>query len=105
VCVNTMPRRKYTSNDLGEAIVAAHQSGKGDKAISKLFGIHNSTVKKICRKWKTFKTIASLLRLKLMLASVEILYYLRNKIINSVDVINPWQRTFMWRVINQKKTN
>ena len=34
VCVNTMPRRKDISNDLREAIVAAHQSGKGYKAIS-----------------------------------------------------------------------
>jgi len=37
-----MPRRKDISNDLGEATVAAHQSGKGYKAISKLFGVHHS---------------------------------------------------------------
>ena len=29
VCVNTMPRRKYISSDLREAIVAQHESGKG----------------------------------------------------------------------------
>jgi len=34
VCVNTVPRRKDISNDLKEAIVAAHQSGKGYKAFS-----------------------------------------------------------------------
>ena len=38
MCVNTMPRRKDISNDLREAIVAAHQSGKGYKVISELFG-------------------------------------------------------------------
>jgi len=45
VCVNTMPRRKDISNDLIEAIVTAHQSGKGYKAISKLFGVHYSAEK------------------------------------------------------------
>ena len=38
-----MPRRKYISNDLREAIVASHQSGKGYKTFSKLFGIYHST--------------------------------------------------------------
>jgi len=51
-----MPRRKDISNDLREAIVAAHQSGKGFKAISKLFKVHHSTERKIIHKWKTFKT-------------------------------------------------
>ena len=39
MCDITMPKRKDISNDLREAIVAAHQSGKGYKAISKLFGV------------------------------------------------------------------
>ena len=30
--------RKYIGNELSEAIVAAHQSGKGFKAFSKVFG-------------------------------------------------------------------
>jgi len=38
-----MLRRKDISNDLKEAIVAAHQSGKGYKAISKQIGVHYST--------------------------------------------------------------
>jgi len=42
-----MPRRKYISNDLREANVAAHQSGKGYKAISKLCAVHHSTERKI----------------------------------------------------------
>jgi len=45
-----MPRRKYISNDLREAVVAAHQSGKNYKNISKLFGIHHSTERKIIHK-------------------------------------------------------
>ena len=39
MCVNPMPRTENISNDLREATVAAHQSGKGYKAISKLFGV------------------------------------------------------------------
>ncbi|KAM3912509.1 uncharacterized protein RB166_019314 isoform 2-T2 [Leptodactylus fuscus] len=62
VCVTKMPRRKEISNDLREAIVAAHQSGKGYKAISKQFEVHHSTVRKIIHKWKTFKTVGNLPR-------------------------------------------
>ncbi|MEE6521276.1 hypothetical protein FKM82_019399 [Ascaphus truei] len=57
-----MPRRKNISNDLREAIVAAHQSEKGYKAISKQFKVYHSTVRKIIQKWKTFKTIDNLPR-------------------------------------------
>ena len=60
--VNTMPRRNDISDDLREAIVAAHQSGKGYKVISQLFGVHHSTERKIIHKWKTFKTVTSLPR-------------------------------------------
>ena len=56
VCVNTMPRRKDISNNLREETVAAHQSGKGYKTISKLFGVHHSAERKIIHKWKIFKT-------------------------------------------------
>jgi len=52
--------RKDISNDLREAIVAAHQSGKGYKAISKLPGVRHSTEKKIIHKWKTFRTAVNL---------------------------------------------
>jgi len=44
-CVTTMPWRKDICNDLREGIVAAHQSGKSYKAISKQSGVHHSTVK------------------------------------------------------------
>jgi len=58
--VNKVPRRKDISNDLREAAVAAHQSGKGYKVISKQFGVHQSTVRKIIiHVWKTFKTVAN----------------------------------------------
>jgi len=33
ISVNTMPKRKDISSDLKEAVVAAHQSGKGHRAI------------------------------------------------------------------------
>jgi len=39
---------------------ADHQSGKGYKVISKLFGVHHSTEGKIIHKWKTFKTAFNL---------------------------------------------
>jgi len=38
-----MPKKKDINNDLREASVAAHLSGKGYEAISKLFGVHHST--------------------------------------------------------------
>jgi len=59
VCVNTMPRRKDISNDLREAVIAAHQSGK---TISKLFGVPHFTMKKIIHKWKTLTTVVNLSR-------------------------------------------
>jgi len=40
-----MSRRKNIQNHLREAIVAAHQFGKGYKVISKLFRVHHSAVK------------------------------------------------------------
>jgi len=62
MCDGTMPKRKDTSSDLREATAAAHKSPKGYKAISKLFGVHHSTVRNIIHKWKTFKTAVNLLR-------------------------------------------
>ena len=59
MCVNTMPWRKYFSNDFREATVAAHQSGKGYKALSKQFGIHHSTERKIIHTWKTWLFLVS----------------------------------------------
>ena len=60
MCVNTMSRRKNISNDQREAVVADHQSGKGYKAISKLFGVHHLIVRKNIHKWKTFKIAVNL---------------------------------------------
>uniref|UniRef100_A0A3Q4I1B2 Uncharacterized protein n=1 Tax=Neolamprologus brichardi TaxID=32507 RepID=A0A3Q4I1B2_NEOBR len=40
--------------------LAAHQPGKGYKAISRQFEVHHSTVKKIIHMWKTFKTAANI---------------------------------------------
>lgn len=57
ILTNTMPRRKYVTNDLRDAIVAAYQCGK---LISKQFEVYHFTVRKIIPKGKTFKTFASL---------------------------------------------
>ena len=46
-----MPKRKDISNDLREAIAAAHQSEKGYKVISKQFGV--------IHEMKTFKTVTN----------------------------------------------
>jgi len=57
-----MPRRKDISNDLSAAIVGAHQSGKGYKAIFKLCGVHHSTERKVIHKWKRLKAAVNLPR-------------------------------------------
>jgi len=44
VDVNIIPRRKDTSNDVRETIVAAHKSGNGYKAFPKQFGVQHSTL-------------------------------------------------------------
>lgn len=44
------------------AIVAAHQSTKGYKAIFKQSEVHHSTVRTIIHKWKTFKMVTDLIR-------------------------------------------
>jgi len=55
-----MSRKNDISNNLREAIVAAHQSGKGYKAI--LVGVHHSTERKIIHKWKRLKAAVNLPR-------------------------------------------
>ena len=40
-------KEKRHEHILGEATVAAHQSGKTFKAICKLFGVHHSIMRKI----------------------------------------------------------
>ncbi|CAI5768315.1 TCB1 transposase [Podarcis lilfordi] len=62
LCFTAMPRRKDISNALREAIVAAHETGKDYKAISKQFKVHHSTIRKIIQKWKTFQTVVNLPR-------------------------------------------
>jgi len=64
--VNPISRRKDTSNDLRETIVATFQSGKGYKAFSKLFRVHHSTIRKIIHSWKSFKTAVNLPRIELL---------------------------------------
>jgi len=46
MCVKTMPRRKYVGNYFRGAIVAAHQSRKGYKAIFKQLGVRYAVVRK-----------------------------------------------------------
>uniref|UniRef100_A0A4W6CXH4 Sleeping Beauty transposase HTH domain-containing protein n=1 Tax=Lates calcarifer TaxID=8187 RepID=A0A4W6CXH4_LATCA len=57
-----MPRRKDISNEVREATVAVHQSWRDYQAIFKQFKVHHFTVRQIIHKWKTFKTVVSLVR-------------------------------------------
>ena len=60
MCVNTVPKRNDIGSDRREAVVAAHQSGKAYKVISKQSGVQHFTVKKITHKRKTFTSATSL---------------------------------------------
>lgn len=53
-------RSKELSDALRKKIVAAYESGKGFKKISKEFDISHSTIRKIVYKWRTFKTTATM---------------------------------------------
>ena len=59
---NTMSRRKDISSNPGETAIAAHQSGKDYKTISKQSGDHHSTLRKIIHRLKTLKAITNLPR-------------------------------------------
>ncbi len=53
---------KELSEAIRKKIVAAYESGKGFKKVSKDFEISHSTVRKIVFKWRTFKTTADMPR-------------------------------------------
>ena len=60
-----MAQTRYTSEiseDLRKRVVVVHQARKGFKAISKEFGLHQSTVRQIVYKWRKFKTTVTLPR-------------------------------------------
>ncbi len=57
-----MPRSKEIPEDVKENIIFYHKSGKGYKAISKIMGLHRSTVRTIISKWKTLGTVMNLPR-------------------------------------------
>lgn len=57
-----MVRAKELSEAFRKNIVAAYESGKGFKKISKDFEISHSTVRKIVYKWRAFKTTANMPR-------------------------------------------
>uniref|UniRef100_A0A672NXR3 Uncharacterized protein n=1 Tax=Sinocyclocheilus grahami TaxID=75366 RepID=A0A672NXR3_SINGR len=57
-----MPRSKEIPEDVKEKIIFYHKSGKGYKAISKIMGVHRSTVRTIISKWKTLGTVMNLPR-------------------------------------------
>ena len=57
-----MVRSKELSEAFRKKIVAAYESGKGFKKISKEYKISHSTVRKIVYKWRTFKTTANMPR-------------------------------------------
>lgn len=44
MCVCTMPRERDTTGVLTEAIVAAHQSEKGNQSVSKQIGVQHYVV-------------------------------------------------------------
>lgn len=54
-----MPRGKEISEDIRKKVVTAHQSGEGNKTISKRFQLHPSTVLQIIYKWKAFNMTTS----------------------------------------------
>jgi len=62
VCFNTMPGKKDINIYLRGAIIIAHRSGKGSKAISKHFGVHYTAAKKIIHKQNAFRTAVNLHR-------------------------------------------
>ncbi|KAI3354672.1 hypothetical protein L3Q82_019161 [Scortum barcoo] len=62
VRVSTMVRSKELSEALRKKIVAAYESGKGFKKISKEFDISHSTIQKTVYKWRTFNTTATMPR-------------------------------------------
>uniref|UniRef100_A0A9J7WZE8 Transposase Tc1-like domain-containing protein n=1 Tax=Cyprinus carpio carpio TaxID=630221 RepID=A0A9J7WZE8_CYPCA len=52
-----MPRSKEIPEDVKEKIIFYYKSGKGYKAVSKIMGLHRSTVRTIISKWKTHGTV------------------------------------------------
>lgn len=57
-----MPRSKEIPEDVKEKIIFYYKSGKGYNAISKIMGLHRSTVRTIISKWKTLGTVMNLPR-------------------------------------------
>ena len=84
MCVDPMPRRKDINKDLREAIVAAHHTGKDNKAVSKQFGVRRSIVRKIIYKWNKFRTVVSV-------------DCLTNVNINDTTVRKKTERVWLWK--------
>lgn len=57
-----MVRSGEISEDIKEKIISYHKSGKGYKSISKITGLHKSTIGSIICKWKTLGTVMNLPR-------------------------------------------
>ncbi|XP_017274798.1 uncharacterized protein LOC108237695 isoform X2 [Kryptolebias marmoratus] len=57
-----MPRGKEIPEGIRAQIVELHNAGKSYRKISKDLEIHSSTVKDIIKKWKRFRTVATLPR-------------------------------------------
>lgn len=52
-----MPRSAELPEEFKEQIVMYHKAGKGYKSISKITGLHQSTIRSIIRKWKMLGTV------------------------------------------------
>lgn len=52
-----MPRSAELPEEFKEQIVLYHKAGKGYKSISKITGLHKSTIRSIIRKWKMLGTV------------------------------------------------
>lgn len=57
-----MPRSNELPEEFKEKIILYHKTGKGYKSISKIMGLHKSTIRSIICKWKMLGTVMNLPR-------------------------------------------
>ncbi len=57
-----MPRSNELPEEFKEKVIFYHKAGKGYKSISKIMGLHKSTIRSIICKWKMLGTVMNLPR-------------------------------------------
>jgi len=57
-----MPRSNELPEEFKERVIFHYKAGKGYKSISKIMGLHRSTIRSIICKWKTHGTVMNLPR-------------------------------------------